>query len=188
MNQELLSKTDKFDCGHSDLNDFFANDCVDYTTQLLGKSYCFILNENERKIVCAFTLANDSIKTQFIPPAKKNKINRNIPNVKRMKSYPSVLIGRLGVNVDYRRRKVGDDLMSFIKAWFIDEKNKTGCRYVVVDSYNESEPLYYYNKNKFKFLFDEIEEEKQYLGLSGIEDDIKTRLMIYDLILLKPKS
>jgi hypothetical protein len=48
--------------------------------------------------------------------------------------------------------------MDFIKSWFIDSNNKTGCRFLVVDSYNKEHPIRYYMKNGFKFIFDNEEE------------------------------
>ena len=51
---------------------------------------------------CAFTLANDSIKAALIPNASRNKIQRKIPNSKRTRSYPAVLIGRLGVAKNFQ--------------------------------------------------------------------------------------
>lgn len=57
--------------------------------------------------------------------------------------------------------------MTFIKSWFIDPNNKTGCRYVVVDSYNEEAPKEYYTKNGFDFVYstEEQEAEKQEMKL-----------------------
>lgn len=183
LSQDLLESCSQFDCGHGDLNDFFTNDSQNYSSQLLGKSYCFLLDENPQEIVCAFTISNDSIKTNFIPKPKRNKLNRKIPNVKRTRSYPAVLIGRLGVNKNHKNKGVGRELMDFIKSWFIDSQNKTGCRFVVVDSYNEEGPLAYYQKNGFQFLFNTEEEEKDYMSLD-MNEPLSTRLMHFDLIVL----
>ncbi len=73
--------------------------------------------------------------------------------------------------------------MDFIKSWFIDSNNKTGCRFVVVDAYNEKSPISYYLKNGFEFLFSSEEQEKQYTGLAT-DDNLPTRLMFFDLIRL----
>ena len=61
LSQDLLELCNPFDCGHDDLNEFFTNDSQNYSIQLLGKSYCFLLDENPKEIVCAFTISNDSI-------------------------------------------------------------------------------------------------------------------------------
>ena len=128
----IIENCDPFDCGNNDLNDFFANDALNYTSELLGKSYCFTFDDDERQIVTAFTISNDSIKTYTLPNSRKKKINADIPRQKQMKSYPAVLIGRLGVNKNFRKiegeeKSIGDQLMDFIKSWFIDKANKTGC-------------------------------------------------------------
>ena len=75
------------------------------------------------------------------------------------------------------------ELMDFIKSWFIDPNNKTGCRFIVVDAYNETHPIKYYKNNDFDFLFSTEEQEKEYMGLQG-EEQLKTRLMYFDLIVL----
>lgn len=177
-----------FDCGDNDLNDFFANDVIKYSNELLGKSYCFTLDEDDRQIVAAFTISNDSIKTFSLPNARKKKIIAEIPREKHMKSYPAVLIGRLGVNNLIRKKikeenTIGDQLMDFIKSWFIDKGNKTGCRFIIVDAYNKITPLNYYKRNGFIELFSSEEQEKKYINVSE-EKTLSTRLLYYDLILI----
>lgn len=184
FSEELIESSHKFECEHSDLNDFFLNDCVNYSKQLLGKSYCFTLDSDDKSIVSAFTISNDSIKVATLPSARKSRLNKNIPSQKRFKSYPAVLIGRLGVNKEFGRKGIGSELMDFIKSWFIDKDNKTGCRFIVVDSYNTDNAKNYYLKNGFEFLFSTEEQEKQHMGLNSY-DELKTRLMYFDLITLE---
>lgn len=52
----------KFVCGDSDLDEFFHEDAFLQAGQLLCKNYCFTSDDNPNEVVCAFTLANDSIK------------------------------------------------------------------------------------------------------------------------------
>lgn len=205
-NHSKLKDCEPFSCGHQDLDDFFKNDCDDYAYQLLGKTYCFNLDSNNKKIVCAFTVSNDSVRTKFLPKNKRNKLNRKIPYIKQMGSYPSALIGRLGVAKEFSGKHYGDELMDFIKYWFIDPANKTGCRYIVVDAYNEDKPINYYKRNGFEFLFDNETDEKLYSGIKIklskkqllynrfrrffnmkeiVIEGLKTRLMYFDLIVLR---
>lgn len=184
----ILTKCKPFDCGNADLNEFFSIDVLNYTSELLGKSYCFTLDENECQIVAAFTISNDSIKTYTLPNSRKKKVNVDIPRQKQMRSYPAVLIGRLGVDKAFRKiegedRSVGDQLMDFIKSWFIDKSNKTGCRFIVVDSYNEEAPLRYYKRNGFVELFSSEEQEKEFTHFP-LERKLATRLLYFDLIIL----
>lgn len=76
-NEDILKDCNTFDCGDDesskDLNDFFINDAIAYSKQLLGKSYCFTLDENPKTIICAFTLSNDSINVNLLPNNRKNK-------------------------------------------------------------------------------------------------------------------
>lgn len=185
--ESIVSSCEPFDCHNDDLNDFFRNNALKYQSELLGKTYCFTLDSNPSIIICAFTLSNDSIKTISLPGSRKKKVIKNIPREKTLKSFPAVLIGRLGVNKCYRKindERISKQLMDFIKSWFIHPNNKTGCRFIVVDSYNDSIPINYYLNNSFDFLFSTEEQEKEFTGLKK-EDELKTRLMFFDLIHLK---
>lgn len=191
-NAQLLTFCDTFDCDNDDLNDFFRDDALNYQSELLGKTYCFTLDENPKIIVCAFTISNDSIKTTHLPNSRKKKVIQEIPRQKQMRSYPAVLIGRLGVNKNYRfiqgeTERTGKQLMDFIKSWFIDGANKTGCRFIVVDSYNTLKPLRYYKENGFVELFSTEDQEKEFTGLKE-EESLTTRLMYFDLIVLSRES
>ena len=185
--KEIIANCEPFDCDHDDLNDFFCNDVENYSSELLGKTYCFTLDEDPSVIVCAFTISNDSIKTTFLPNNRKKKVNKSIPNEKRMRSYPAVLIGRLGVHKDYRKIEGEDNiskqLMDFIKSWFIDKRNKTGCRFIVVDSYNEDRALNYYQNNNFVFLFSTEDQEREFTN-RPVGYNLDTRLLYFDLIVL----
>lgn len=186
-NEEILGNCNAFECSHQDLNDFFKNDAIDYSYELIGKSYCFTLDSDPKVIVCAFTLSNDSIKLKNIPSARRSRIKKYIPHAKHFNSYPAVLIGRLGVNKDFSRKGIGCQLMDFIKAWFIDSRNKTGCRFIVVDAYNESAPLEYYKKNGFDSLFTSDKQEREYYGI-GENEQLKTKFLFFDLITLSQPS
>ncbi len=171
-----------FTCGDDDLDDFFLHDADLYADELLGKTYCWITTDTPHRIVALFTLVNDSIKTKLIPSNDKNRLQRNIVNPKRGRSYPAVLIGRLGVSQEYQGipNQIGRQLMTFIKDWFRHEDNKTGCRFIVVDAYNKEKVLRYYEKNGFVPLYRTEAIEKSYYDIP-IEETLKTRLLYFDL-------
>ena len=121
-----------FNCGDLDIDEFFANDCFGFTKQLLGKTYCYRLNEKPDKVVCAFTLANAGVRVSDLPNARRKKIEAGIPHAKALKDYPAVLVARLGVSSEFRSKHIGSDVLDFIKIWFIEPLNKTGCRFVIV--------------------------------------------------------
>lgn len=62
----------------------------------------------------------------------------------------------------------------------IDEENKTGCRFLIVDAYNNEAPLGFYQKNEFLFLFSTEQQEAENLGYD-VAKTLHTRLMYYDL-------
>ena len=191
LTEEVLQQCKGFTCKDEDITEFFAHDYADYAYQLLGKSYCFVKPETS-EIVCAFTVANSSVKVDSLPSNLRNKLNRKIPNAKRRPQYPAVLVGQLAVSDLFSGHHVGDELLDFIKSWFIDPLNKTGCRYVIVDAVNHQKVFEYYQRNGFKFLFSSDEEEWTFLHNKGQAsttpiEPMKTRLMYFDLIYLRTK-
>ena len=182
-----------FSCGNKDLDDFFANDAFLYAEQLLGKTYYFVTKGEKPKIVGAFTVANDSTKASLISSTTRNKIQRKIPNSKRTRSYPAILIGRLGVCSSLRGESLGSQILDYIKGWFFSPDNKSGCRFIVVDAYNiinenkeyrQSSVLQFYENNGFKYLYPSEEEEREVFGIAD-DAPLNTRLMYFDLLTLK---
>lgn len=177
---------DPFSCGdgkiEQDLNDFFANDADLYREELLGKTYCFITKVKPYQIVGLFTISNDSIKTTYLDRSTSNRLNRHINNAKRGRSYPAVLIGRLGVDEHFQGggRFVGTQILDILKDWFTDENNKTGCRFMVVDAHNHPRTLHFYEQNGFKYLHKTEDEEREYYNISDNEP-LHTRMMYFDL-------
>lgn len=183
-NKELAGKLPAFDCGDEDLNAFFQEDAFNYDAQLLGRSYCF-LSALEGDIAAVFTLSNSAIRVAELPNNAKRRLVKLIPWVKQGRNYPAVLIGRLGVSRKYRNQKIGSQIIDFIKAWFLSNHNKTGCRFVVVDAYNKEDVLHFYSNanNKFSFLFKEESQEKLYNSIPA-DENLKTRQMYFDLATL----
>ena len=137
---ESIYDLTNFSCDNEDLDEFFTKDAYLYDTQLLGKTYYFETKDTHQ-IVGAFTVANDSIKASLISRSIRNKLNRKIPNAKRTRSYPAVLIGRLGISSELRGSGLGSQIVDYIKRWFTQHNNKSGCRYIVVDAYNRTDVL-----------------------------------------------
>lgn len=183
-NKETAKRFSPLVCGDEDLDEFFSCDAFLQQDELLCKNFFFYEDDcAENKIVAAFTLSNDSIKK--IPGSRKRKIEKDIDRNKHYFSYPAVMIGRLGVSKDYQDRHIGGEILDFIKAWFLDPLNKTGCRFLLVDSYKTARNLHFYERNGFEYLFGSEEQEKEFRGMKP-ERELATRLMYFDLkILLK---
>ncbi len=179
---EEISSLD-FSCGDGDLDDFFHNLALPYAKEHLGKTYVFLeAIPKHYRIVAFFTVSNDSIKTTFIPKNSTNRVQRKIPGLKHLRTYPAVLIGRLGVNCDFQGKElmIGRQVVNFIKMWFLDDDNKTGCRFLVVDAYNKPDVLSFYERNGFKYLY--ASEEDEINATQANQGNINTRLMFLDLL------
>lgn len=181
-NQEVASFCDKFQCNDADLDDFFANVALHYDTELLGKTYAWISLSNPRHILGMITLANDSVKLKLISSAALNRLQRGVTNSKRGINFPAVLIGRLGVSAEDRGRglNIGSQILDYVKDWFRSAENKTGCRFIVVDAYNNERTVRFYQKNGFKFLYRTEEEERAFMELND-DTPLETRFMFFDL-------
>lgn len=171
-----------FSCGDADLDEFFHHDAPLYASELLGKTYVMALAENPDRVVCAFTVSNDSVKMALVPDNKiRNRLQRSIPNQKRMRTYPAVLIGRLGVSTEFKGLHIGDQLLAYIMMWFISRENKTGCRFLVVDAYNTPHVLEFYLRNGFRFFYQTEEQEREAFHVPS-DYPLQQRLMIFDLM------
>lgn len=179
---EVAAYCKPFSCDDSDLDEFFSKDAFLYEDELLGKNYAWINTAAPYEILGLITLANDSVKAQFMAGAARNRLQRSITNAKRGMNYPSVLIGRLGVSSEYRGKgfSIGSQILDFIKGWFRSFNNKTGCRFIVVDAYNNEKTLHFYNKNGFRMLYRTEQEERSFLGLKD-DESLETRFMFFDL-------
>lgn len=125
------------------------------------------LNEymEQNKTAAYFSLLADKI--IFNPDEKGvwNKLNRNIPNSKRRRSYPAVKVGRLAVNENYSGQGLGTFILDNIKYAFSNVK-RLGCRFITVDALKTAVP--FYERNGFQCI---TESDK----------DDETRLMFFDL-------
>ena len=185
VTQSLLSNCKPFTCGEADLDDFFYNDTIAYERDLMGKTYCWVEKEDISQVVGYVTLANAGIQTTHMQNNPKRHLNKGIAYNKQGRTYPAVLIGRIGVAKEFQgsQFRVGSQIMDFIKKWFVTDDNKTGCRYVLVDAMNTEHTLKYYKRNGFKPLFPRIEDEKEFYNIKS--GDLRTRMYYFDLLLLK---
>lgn len=149
----------------------------------MGKTYCWVLREDDTQIVGLITLANAGIQTTHMQNHPCRKINEHIAYNKRGLTYPAVLIGRLGVNRLFQGKeyRIGAQIMDFIKSWFDGVDNKTDCRFVLVDAVNASHTIRYYERNGFKPLFPRLENEKEFYGVPDSEP-LRTRMYYFDLL------
>ena len=189
LNKEILDECESFLCGDEDMDEFFYNDALNYTRFRMGKTYCFRLIENPKIIVAFFTVSNDSIRIFDLGSSKKNRMWKEISNrEKRLSRYPEILIGRLAISKNYANQGFGSDVVRFVKEWFVDNDNKSGCRLAIVDAKNSKNVISFYEKNGFKCLFNTETDEYKYMHMheketeTEVVEKLKTRLMYCDLL------
>jgi hypothetical protein len=156
-----------FDCGDHDLNDFLHSNSHVFSKGLVAVTYII---ENENKTIAFFSVSNDKISAEELDSKRKFKklIQDNFQSCKRFKSYPAVKIGRFGIDCEFQNKKLGTEILDFIKILFVTD-NRTGCVFLTVDAYSQS--LKFYERNDFV-----------YLNEKDLNED--TRLMYFDLTLI----
>ena len=175
---QVQSNLSFFSCGDKDLDEFFQCDAAAYEHALFGKTYAFIDKRNNN-ITSMFTISNGGIQAKQM----RRKLRENVPYPKRLiHNYPSVLIGRLAVSEKFQGNGIGSEILDFLKIWFSDSHNKTGCRFLAVDAYNIHSVLKFYEDNEFSFVFKSENEERASLQLHDGQP-LHSRTMCSDLFL-----
>ena len=192
LTDDILNGCHPLVCGDDDMDEFFQKDALDYTRYKMGKSYCFRMKDDMETIVACFTVSNDSIRIYDLPSSRRNAMWGITNREKILTRYPGVLVGRLAVASQFAGRGVGSEVLDFIRMWFLDESNKTGCRFAIVDAKNESKILNFYERNGFKTLFPHEIDEDFYTRPPKDNEEreertanprkLRTRLMFCDLL------
>lgn len=158
----------EFSSPDDELNEFYHELSTEYCKELLAVTYVLYHNDD---VVAFYCVSNDALRTEDVPTRSGLKrILQYLPHRKRgIKSHPAVKIGRLSVADGLTGQDIGTTLLDRIKFDFT-HKNKTGCRFIIVDAYNNPRTLNFYQKNGFIFVSKDDEKED-------------TRIMLFDLIL-----
>ena len=190
--EEVAKECHEFHCGEADLDDFFSKDAFEYEEFRMGKSYCIRLNDSPKTIVAIYTVSSDSIRIFDLPRSRRDAMLKITHHRKRLKRYPGILIGRLGVNSEFAHQGIGSQVLDVIKLWFDSSVVKAGCRFLIVDALNKPNVLAFYRKNGFETLFTSEQQEDFYVNppkdeeqrLMRLANPIKfeTRLMFTDLL------
>lgn len=165
----------EFQCGEDEITKFLLEDSKDYQKEMMANTYLFL--KDDRSIAAYFCISNDCLNDKGEEKGFTNKIfNRlhrklELPNGKRIRQYPSVKVGRLGVALEYHKTGLAYELMDFIKGFSLIN-HKPACRLLLLDAINKERQIKYYRTNGFEFLLDnDVNEEN--------------RLMFFDLLPFK---
>jgi GNAT superfamily N-acetyltransferase len=156
-----------FDCGDSDLNEFFHRDVLAHEAELYTKTYAlqpYDIDTGSKflPVAALISYCNDAVRLKDF----KNHVDE-LPEEKRYPSIPAVKIARLGVQQILRGHGIGSLLLNLTKVLFVTN-NRTGCRFVTVDAYNHPKVLEFYLRENFDFIWPK-------------DATRTTRIMFYDL-------
>ena len=184
--REVAEYCDPFCYDDEELDSFFAQQVFLYQEELLCRAYCWINKNNDKEIVAIATFSYDGIKSYTLDNSSRNSLQRKIPYKKHHRSYPAMLIGRLGVSQNYQGKglNVGSQLMQTLKVLCANENGMGICRYLLVDAYNTDATLHYYAKNGFKPLYKTEQSEREVFDIPE-KESLKSRIMYFDLKLVK---
>jgi GNAT superfamily N-acetyltransferase len=111
-----------FDCSKDDTlgsHDFIHKDAKQYQKECMGSTYMFHF---QNVFVGYVTVAMHAIEVK----------NTRLRIVTNMKSYPALLLGRLGVHNDHRNRNIGRSICLWTIGFAKEFSQEVGCRFVVV--------------------------------------------------------
>lgn len=150
---ELLNENHnlfEFDCNDFEINDFLQNDALNFHKEQFATTYVFT---EENNVVAFFSLLNDSLHDKGYENTVWNRFHRQnkIPNEKRIKQYPAIKIGRLGITKKFQGTGLAYSMMDFIKG-FTSLNQKSASRLLLIDAYNRSKQLNFYQRNDFVLL------------------------------------
>lgn len=174
-----------FYCGDESLDNYFHNEAAAYESEMLSRNYVFITQDDKHEPVAVFSICNTSINMPILCSNIRNRLQRKIPNPKRKRTYPALLIGRIGVNARYHGQGIGSQVIEYIKHMYLHESVRGLCRFLLVDAINTSDVVRFYQNNGFIMLFDTEDDEMRSFNIGTA---LKTRMMYCDLKLWREQQ
>lgn len=157
-----------FDCGDQDLNEYFQNDAIHHKRELITQTYYLEIIDQPSLPLALIDFCNDVVKL------KNFQDQLDIDSKKRYPFLPAVKITRFGVSKELQCQHLGTHVINMVKKFFITN-NRTGCRFLTVDAYNNERTLKFYANNGFK-PFNDKDQARQTRSLYF---DLK-RLLVED--------
>lgn len=145
----LSKRTDvaSFCCTNGDLNDFFKRDSLKNQEELISKTYvCYYLDH----LAGYFTITTDTLQVRSVDDS-------DCVDDYPYSRYPAVKLARLATDKRYQRMGIGTYMLFGAVGLAIDVASIAGCRYITVDSKQES--VSFYVKHGFKVVKGELKRE-----------------------------
>lgn len=94
-------RRDEFQCGNDGLNEFLQLLVTQYERRKVGRT--FVAVDESNRVVGVYTLSAGRIPHEVLPPQVAKKLPRH--------PIPTVLLGRLAVDLRYQRSGIGQQLL-----------------------------------------------------------------------------
>ena len=181
---DIVAKCGDFSCSgdkdSKDIDDFFHGEYVQFARNRYCKSYCFV-HKTDKKLVAAFTLSATSISVKNNKKLNREAIESAIAVGEELPQYPAVLLGQLAVFDGYNGKKIGYEVVNFVKAILSEANpigehrltfNNIGARFTIVDAKNVDYIVNMYRDCGFSFAFSspnpDAENHKMFFDLTTI--------------------
>ena len=134
LNEDLLDTVKDFDCDNDDLNSFLKDDAMGYLNENLATTYLCI--HPEHGLLAYFCISADSIEIDEEEKKIFEKYNKGLRN------YPAIKIGRLAVQKEYCRMRIGKKIIQMVVGRARAISEDIGVRYISVDPYPQAIDFY----------------------------------------------
>lgn len=166
-NEKIENALKKFSCQREeDLEDFLIRKAITYEKADIGKTYLCIdkerLENGEFAVLAYFTLAQRAIDISELSNKRKRKVLGDYPGRDWIKAVPAFLIGQLGRSDDCLSEELnGQQILDECYHAISLAARIVGGKLLVLEC---REHMYekFYEKQGFKKLYDELNEEGLY--------------------------
>ena len=149
----------KFTCGKILLDNYLHKQASQDIKRKI--SVCFVLTDDNNNVKGYYTLSNDSIPQDQLPEKIKKKMPASYVNL------PTTLLGRLAIDVNYKRQGLGELLLlDALKRSFDISSESIGSMAIVVDPIDD-DAISFYEKYGFILLPD---SGKMFISMNTIKE------------------
>lgn len=157
----------RFSCQReADLETFLNNKAITYENTDFGKTYLIVdmdlLKEGVFSIIAYFAIAQKSVDLSVLSNKRKRKVLGDYPGRDGLNSVPAYLIGQIGRNDAYTSADLtGEQLLKECYHAISMAARIVGGKLLVLEC-RECMFSNFYEKQGFKKLYDELNDEKLY--------------------------
>ena len=156
----------RFESTSNELNDFLKEDALKNQTELISTTY---LCCHSNQLVGYVTFTTDIIRKKDVREEERIEVP--------YKEYPAIKIARLATDREYEKKGVGTFLLLAAIGMAYDISKKVGCRFIIVDSKQES--IEFYEKHGFKLVkkHERDDHPTMYLDIMPAIEEMKPKIM-----------